>query len=883
LASCSNGAVSGQATAHQLRSSFVHAAFRPHVVIAPRLTSVTLGGALTMPRALSFVVFTLLASSASAADPSIRLATIPAWSNGGTGHQEPAQAPGSGSGRVVVLVSVEGLRIPNVDVELRSVDGNIGVGRTTSDFIGQVTFPDVPAGRYIVRAVREGFADAETAPFVVQSGATEQVLMEMRLTFVRESVDVVVPANSPTESLQPVAVSDVLTGAKMDIQPLAGDDFQSLLTVLPSIIRGPDGRLRIKGGAATTGALQISSASLNDPSTGDFDLELPSGAVESVELLSNPFAAEYGRFSTSVTQVRTKRGTNEWVFTPDNLAPGFGKGFAFVNKFEPRLSISGPIKRNKLLFGEYIQYRFARTAVKSLPGEPQLGLDSFDSFTRLDAVLSPRHALTGALIYFPRKITNATMSTFRPEETTPKFSQEGIALGAVDRLILTPHAVLESTLTVRMFEVDQNTQGGAPMVYGPQGQSGHFFNSQERDVRSFQFVEALSISKDQWAGDHVFKFGIDLQRSSFDGVNDSQQVDVVRLDGSLAERTIYSPPSTNPNVRGTEFAVFAQDRWRVSDRFALELGLRVDRDDVVEKVNFSPRIGASVSLLREGRGILRGGFGKFSERTPLAVGAFTQYERQTAARFNADGTPLGTPVSFGHVIEGDFKTPESVVHTVAWDQRFGRRFFFKAAYLHRNGSHAYTIDPDASRGVLALSSSGESRYWEIETTGRFLSSEDRDLTVSYVRSKSTRDLNDYDQFYGNFRNPIIRNNENALSPTDVPNRLIVRGTIGLPFKWVINPIYEWRTGFPWSAVNEFQDFVGPRNESGRLPNVNTFDFTLVRPWRAKKYQFTAGVKIYNLFDTGNERDVQTNITSPDYGKFFNPIERSIGLVVSSGW
>ena len=157
----------------------------------------------------------------------------------------------------------------------------------------------------------------------------------------RESVSVVAPSNSPTESLQPVAVSDVLNGAKMDIQPLAGDDFQSLMATLPSIIRGPDGRLRIKGGAPTTGALQMSSASLNDPSTGDFDLELPSGAVESVEVLSNPFAAEYGRFSTSVTQVRTKRGTNEWQIKPDNLMPGFGR-VAFVDKFEPRLSISGP-------------------------------------------------------------------------------------------------------------------------------------------------------------------------------------------------------------------------------------------------------------------------------------------------------------------------------------------------------------------------------------------------------------------------------------------------------------------------------------------------------------------------------------------------------------
>jgi hypothetical protein len=289
----------------------------------------------------------------------------------------------------------------------------------------------------------------------------------------------------------------------------------------------------------------------------------------------------------------------------------------------------------------------------------------------------------------------------------------------------------------------------------------------------------------------------------------------------------------------------------------------------------------SVSILPEGRGILRGGFGQFAERTPLNVGAFTQYEAQTVSRFAADGRPLGVPVTFAHVVDGLLRTPESSVQTVAWDQRFGRRFFFKAAYLHREGSHAYIVDPNASRGVLTLSSSGESKYWEFETTGRYLASEHRDLTVSYVRSHGTRDLNDYDQFFGNIRNPIIRSNEKSLSPTDVPNRLIVRGTIGLPGKWVFSPVYEWRTGFPWSAVDEFQDFVGERNRSGRLPSVSSLDFTLARPLRVKKYRFTGGIKVYNIFDSGNERDVQANIASPDYGKFFNPIERSIGFVVSS--
>jgi hypothetical protein len=848
-------------------------------VVSPRRTGDSAPSGVTMSR-LAMVVALVCGTAPLAAQPPLALPAAVAVLTIGPGSQDAAQ-PATGPGRVTVTAAIDSLRIPAVTLALWSVDRNVRLGQTTTDAIGQGSFPDVPAGRYVVRATRDGFIDVESAPFTVSAGATTQVLVEMRLTLIRESIEVTAPANSPTESLQPVAVSDVLSGAKMDVQPLEGDDFQSLLTLLPSVIRGPDGRLRLKGGTPTTGALQVSSASLNDPSTGDFDLELPSGAVESVEVLSNPFAAEYGRFSTSVTQVRTKPGTGEWTIKPENLVPSFGKGFAFVNKFEPRLSISGPLTRDRLRLGQYLQYRFVRTAVKSLPDEPQLGVDSFDSFTRLDADLSARHALTGAVIYFPRRITNPTLSTFRPPDTTPKFGQAGFAAGVVDRLIVSDHAVLETTVAVRTFEVEQESKGDLPMVYAPAGQRGHFFSRQERNVRSVQIVEALTIAKERWAGEHVFKMGLDLQHSRFDGDSSSQPFEVRRLDGSLAERTTYAPSLARPEQTGTEFALFVQDRWRVTDRVMLELGFRADRDDVVERVNYSPRAGVSVSLLPEGRGILRGGFGKFAERTPLTVGAFTQYEMPTVTRFDADGRLTLPPVALAHVVNGLLRTPESIVGTIAWDQRFGRRFFFKTGYLRRRGSHGYIVDPDPSRGVLSLSSTGESSYWEFETTGRYLASEHRDVTMSYVRSHSTRDLNDYDRFFGNFRDPVVRPNENSLAPTDVPNRLIVRGTIGLRGRWVWSPFFEWRTGFPWSAVDEFLDSVGPRNRSGRLPSVTSLDFTLARPWRFRKYRFTAGIKVYNVFDSGNERDVQTNITSPDYGTFYSPIERSIGFVVSS--
>jgi hypothetical protein len=63
--------------------------------------------------------------------------------------------------------------------------------------------------------------------------------------------------------------------------------------------------------------------------------------------------------------------------------------------------------------------------------------------------------------------------------------------------------------------------------------------------------------------------------------------------------------------------------------------------------------------------------------------------------------------------------------------------------------------------------------------------------------------------------------------------------------------------------------------------VRTLDFSLARPWHVKKYRFRAGLKVYNIFGSNAERDVQNNVTSPHYGTFYNPLERSIGFVIGS--
>ena len=779
------------------------------------------------------------------------------------------------TGRIAVTVTtLEGtVQMPGVQVELRAAGDATVIAKTATDAGGHLEFPDVPPGRYIIATAHPGFLAKESAAFEVKAGEIARVLLDITLTFTPPAVEVRA-GTAPTDSVQPVSISDMVSGSVMDLAPLPGDDFRSLMPLLPGVVRGPDGRLRVKGGNPTQGAIQISSTSLNDPSSGDFNLEVPGQSIESVEVLANPFAAEFGRFSTSITQIRTRRGSDFWQIKPGNFIPRINASFE-IRAFEPQLSIRGPLIRDRLFVSQDFQFRHVTTEVNTPTDQPDMRLRSFDSFTRLDGIVSSRHLIGAKIIAFPRELRRATMTSFRPAGTTQTFNQSGASASVTDRFAINNDVILDSTLAGRWFEIEAVGDGDGPMVYAPATQSGRFFNDQEREVSTFQVVETLSLTR-HWHGDHVLKFGLDYERSHFDGTSVSQPIEVRRLDGSLAERTSFFG-STLQQVSGYELAMFGQDRWRLGDRLTFEGGVRLDRDSVTKRTNVSPRAGVAVAVQPDGRAILRGGYGRFVQRTPFNVEAFEMYESRQVTRFS-EGASIGLPVIYTNRLDSNLHTARAHVGNVEWNQRFTRRYLLKLAFLHRNGGHEpiLTLRPESSE--LLLSSEGESRYREFEATTRYLGSERRDITVSYVWAKGTADLNDYDQYFGNVRNPILRQNEYGLVPTDVRHRILVRGTIGFPGGWDFLPVFEWRSGFPWTAVDEFQDYVDPRNRTGRLPTLHTLDFSLSRPWRIKKKNVRLGVKLYNVFGRSAERDVQNNITAPDYGEFYNPIERSIGFV-----
>ena len=130
------------------------------------------------------------------------------------------------------------MRLAGADVELLAANDKMAIAKTSTDGAGKVVFFDVEPGRYLVVAARPGFTPTVSPPFDVRGGEVAQVFLEVHLTFVAEGVEVRA-ATPPTESIQPVSTSDMLAGSVLEIAPLEGDDFKSLLPLLPGWCAGP--------------------------------------------------------------------------------------------------------------------------------------------------------------------------------------------------------------------------------------------------------------------------------------------------------------------------------------------------------------------------------------------------------------------------------------------------------------------------------------------------------------------------------------------------------------------------------------------------------------------------------------------------------------------
>jgi hypothetical protein len=183
-----------------------------------------------------------------------------------------------------------------------------------------------------------------------------------------------------------------------------------------------------------------------------------------------------------------------------------------------------------------------------------------------------------------------------------------------------------------------------------------------------------------------------------------------------------------------------------------------------------------------------------------------------------------------------------------------------------------------------LGNSGQSQYREFQVTARYKFRERDEFVASYVRSSAKGDLNDFNSYFGNFENPIIRQNERSLLPWDAPNRFLFWGQFHVKHGFTLAPVLDLRTGFPYSIIDQERNFVGPRDRAGRFPTFASLDLQVLKsvslPGRWKKYRAELGLKVFNLTNHFNPRDFQNNLASDAFGGFSNGVGRRYGTRIS---
>ncbi len=772
-----------------------------------------------------------------------------------------------------------------------------GIAITTNER-GEFDFPGLAQGQFDLVCAAVGYLPASEEN-VKLAGASPA-----RLKIVLPEPEKLHQMVEVHETASPLAVEHTpstghVSSHQLETLPLVKEEFVAALPLVPGVVRTPDGKINIKGSTEGQSMLLVDNTEMVDPITGSYSIDIPIDAIESVDVFKAPYNAEYGHFSGGLTSVVTKAPSDKWKFQLFDVVPSFrGEAghLSGVDGNTPRVRFSGPLLGDRLTMSESFTYFMTKQIVRGLPWPKNQTIhQGFNSFTNFQYVVSPQHLLTFNVHVFPARQEFADISALVPQSASSNYGQRGFSFGIKDRRVFNSGGLLSTTFQYTRFSSYGHGQGIADMQVTPNGWGGNFFNAYTRSADKGEARETYQFPQFEWHGRHELKVGGDAVYRTFRGVSSSMPVNVLRADGSLAERITSSGPGLL-HAHDTEAGAFVQDHWNIGERFALDGGVRFSGQTLGTAAAFSPRLGFSYAPGKGSRTILRGGIGVFYAGMPLLGGSFTGNPNRVITLFDAQGNPLGPPVTlqnaYARVEDKSIQilppgqdldsTPYDVTWNLELDRQIGSRVTLRLSTLSSRTYNLFLAGPQQLSGgnpMLLMTNTGGSRYQEFESTVRYRASKYADLNFSYVHSSARGDLNVLSQVYVPFEQPVIRPNFISTLNSDVPDRIVAWGQFKLPWKITASPVLDLHTGYPYSAIDLFQNYAG-RPNSLRLPTFMSIDLKLSKefripfvPW-VRNHTLVGALGIYNITNHYNPLDVYNNVASPYYGHFVGPQHRT---------
>jgi hypothetical protein len=784
--------------------------------------------------------------------------------------------------------SNESLPAEGILLELKPLpDGRASVTAAT-DAAGNYEFKDVPDGDYVLRIERDGFEPFSVA-IHIRDQATVVQNISLKLTGLTQEIEV-------SEQAQPLSTDSSSAGKLSEKQlsglPLTEENFKEALPLTPGVVRTPEGKLNFRGSGEDQSMLQVNDAKMTDPVTGSFSIPVPLDAVQSVRVEQTPYSAENGGFSGGLTVVETVPPPESWKFNVRDLnvsVRGKNDHVVGISRATPRVAFGGPLLKDKISFSEVFEYDVIRYPVRGLAWPiNEIKKQGFNSYSTLQAIVSPRQVITVTLNVFPLRTEFANITALIPQTASSDYDRKGSSTSFSDVYSLPSGALLHMAMTYTRFDSNAHGQGDESMLLTPEGWSGNFFNAWARSSSQLQATPSFQLAPRKFLGLHQIRIGTDVTHRSFSGGSVSHDVRFLREDGSLAEQIQFAGPG---QLRATtaDAEEFIADQWTINDHLAADLGARFTSQTVGRAVAFAPRFGIAYSPGNDHKTIFRAGTGLFYDRVPLLAADFAGNPTRIVSEYDSTGQITGNEVVYqneyiangsGPVAARFRRSPNtsarSFVSSAEVDRALWSSAVLRLGYIHSSTDNLFVVDPltgaAGQPGLLGLMSSGKENYSQADATVRFHPIKESDLSVSYIWSRSRGDLNSLGDIFIPFEQPVIRPNVYGVRPADVPNRVVVWGTFRLPFALVLGPVADVHTGFPYSKVDERQNYVGTPN-SQRFPTFFSLDFQVYRDFHVPfvhssgSRRVRLGLYMINLTNHGNFDAVYNNITSPFFGQF----------------
>jgi hypothetical protein len=528
--------------------------------------------------------------------------------------------------------------------------------------------------------------------------------------------------------------------------------------------------------------------------------------------------------------------------------------------------VSGPLKKGKVWFSDALSLQHSFVIVPELAPAPNTDVPwSGDNLLRMQANLSSRNILQGSFLFNLLSDPRVGLGPFSPISTTVNEQQRRYFVSVKDQ-IWVGKTLFDIGAAIDTGHTNLTPQGTAPYIVQPSSSSGNFFETLKQWSRRVQVLGDVTTGELSWRGKHTISAAFNMATLDFSQQAMRGEIDFQSAAGSTADQVTFSGNSF-VQLKNTQLGGYVQDLWRPIKQIVFSLGVRTDFDRLIESSIVEPRL--AMNWVPKGDGRMKFTLAWGEHYQPIRMSVFSMGTDQL--RQDAFAASMGPPPTAAATTTTRFlanpeglEEPRSYNTMAEWDERVMRNTFVGASFLLRQYREGFAWELQGAYGqpsvTYVLQNNRNDRYIAGEMWVRHTFKENMQIEVNYTRSRSSS-------------NEVLDPSLTALSITpqepgplawDTPNRVVSTGWTPLPI-WglFLSGFLEYRTGLPFSVVNDQQQFVEPANDR-RFPDYFNLNVGLEKRFKFRGHEWAARVTCVNVTAHDNPDVVVNDIQAPNF-------------------